>query len=434
MIEESTLGIAAERPAHVWGAATGYTIEDIAWIAMQFDLPEPITVDHFPGKGNINLHTYEVLAGDGQYLLQKVNSDVFTMPHRVMNGMIASIEAQTEARDAGKCDSIWQPIRLIPTREGKPYLDLSDETGLSVWRLMVRIPTCVSYKSLSEVPNRSEQLAIAEEIGRGIAIYSDLTSSIDPTTIDGSLPGYRDTALYYGQFHSVMERNRSLDEARKHLPADPIVRGSTEQHFLLALTDEAHETRIHDPELAPFIELVKDREPFAMGLWTALEEGRIRHTLIHGDTKIENFLFDADTGKVKALVDLDTIMPFTWLADWGDLQRSMVNVAGEKERDLSKVVVDRDVYEAVAKGFLQATTEVTDHEVGMMVSAVQAITLELGLRFLTDYLRGDTYFQLADGDPADLNKVRAMVQLTLYRRLADFAEEAEVRIRKYRTF
>jgi len=191
--------------------------------------------------------------------------------------------------------------------------------------------------------------------------------------------------------------------------------------------------RKSDPELAPIIELVEEREPFAMGLWAAIEDGRIRHTLIHGDTKIENFLFCSETGRVKALVDLDTIMPFTWLADWGDLQRSMVNVAGEKERDHSKVIVDREVYESVAKGFLQAATEVTDHEVSMMVFAVQAITLELGLRFLTDYLRGDTYFRLGEGDPADLNKVRAIVQLTLYRRLVEFGPEAEERLRAFRT-
>jgi len=169
-----------------------------------------------------------------------------------------------------------------------------------------------------------------------------------------------------------------------------------------------------------------------MGLWSALEAKEIRHTLIHGDTKIENFLFCADTGRVKALVDLDTIMPFTWLADWGDLQRSMVNVAGEKETDFSKVMVNRDVYESVAKGFLESAQEITGNEVALMVPAVQAITLELGLRFLTDYLKGDTYFQLAPGDPADLNKTRAIVQLTLYQRLAEFGPEAEERLAKYR--
>jgi hypothetical protein len=90
------------------------------------------------------------------------------------------------------------------------------------------------------------------------------------------------------------------------------------------------------------------------------------------------------------------------------------------------------VYEAVARGFLSTAEEVTDEEVSMMVSAVQAITLELGLRFLTDYLKGDTYFRLGEGDPADLNKVRAMVQLTLYRRLVEFGPEAEAKLKSFR--
>jgi len=201
---------------------------------------------------------------------------------------------------------------------------------------------------------------------------------------------------------------------------------------LVELSDDQYADRRDDPELKPFIDLVEEREPFAMGLWAAIEDGRIRHTLIHGDTKIENFLFCADTGSVKSLVDLDTIMPFTWLADYGDLQRSMVNVAGEKERDHTKVKVDREVYESVAKGFLTSAQEVTDDEVSMMVFAVQAITLELGLRFLTDYLRGDTYFRLTEKDPVDLNKVRAIVQLTLYRRLVEFGPEAEQRIKAFR--
>ena len=90
-----------------------------------------------------------------------------------------------------------------------------------------------------------------------------------------------------------------------------------------------------------------------------MESGRIRRLAIHGDTKLDNFLFSTRTGRVKALVDLDTIMPHTWLADWGDMVRSLVNVAGEKERDLSRVRVDMDVYRAVARGFLATAREVT---------------------------------------------------------------------------
>jgi hypothetical protein len=326
----------------------------------------------------------------------------------------------------------WVPIELVKTKSGKEFLDLTDEHGWSVWRLMVRISESRSYKSLSEVEGREAQLRLAEEVGRGLAIYSDLTSSINPAGVDGSLPGYRDTGLYYRQFHSVFAGNRSMGDAAALLPDDPILRTSTGQHFLVGCSEDVYESRKNDPELAPYLELLKEQEPFAMGLWTAIAQGRIRHTLIHGDTKIENFLFDTQTNRVKSLVDLDTIMAFTWLADWGDMLRSMVNVAGEKETDLSRVVVDTDVYKAVAKGFLTAASEITDQEVSFMVSAVQIIALELGLRFLTDYLKGDTYFQLGDSDAPDLNKTRAMVQLTLYRRLVEFGPEAEAHIRSLR--
>jgi hypothetical protein len=116
-------------------------------------------------------------------------------------------------------------------------------------------------------------------------------------------------------------------------------------------------------------------------------------------------------------------MPHTWLADWGDMVRSLVNVAGEKERDLSRVQVDMDVYRAVARGFLSTAREVTPAEVELMADAPQIIALELGLRFLTDYLRGDSYFRLGQADPPDLNRVRAMAQLTLFRRLRERADD-----------
>ena len=155
-----------------------------------------------------------------------------------------------------------------------------------------------------------------------------------------------------------------------------------------------------------------------------MEAGTIRRVAIHGDTKLENFLFDAETSLVKSLVDLDTIMPHTWLCDWGDMLRSLVNVAGEKETNLDAVRVDAAIYDAVARGFLEIAQEVTPAEVARMVDAVEVITLELGVRFLTDYLRGDSYFKLSPADPPDLNKQRALVQLTLFERLRDHGDAA----------
>jgi len=159
---------------------------------------------------------------------------------------------------------------------------------------------------------------------------------------------------------------------------------------------------------------------------TLLEDmrlGRIRTVAIHGDTKLDNFLFSTRTGRAKALVDLDTIMPHTWLVDWGDMVRSLANVAGEKEPNLDRVRVDLDIYQAVARGFLRSARNVRPEEIERMVAAVQIIALELGTRFLADYLRGDTYFKLGPADPPDLNKTRAMVQLTLFQRLVEAADK-----------
>lgn len=425
MLRDSASLSLEPKPAHINGGCLDYTIEDIEWVASRFDVSGPILVSPFPGRGNINIHTFEVTAGARRYLLQKVNSNVFTLPYRVMKSMALSIEAQRERLEACGVLGQWEPIELVRTRDGSAFLDLTDEHGWSVWRMMVRIDDVRCFKCLAEVGGRSQQLHAVEQVGRGLAIYSDLTSTIEPSAVDGSLPGYRDTGLYYRQFYSVLKGNRTLADAVDLLPDDPILRASTQKHFVVALEEEERLARLRDPELLPYLILLREREAFAMSLWLALGQGRIRHTLIHGDTKIENFLFCAKTGLVKSLVDLDTIMGFTWLADWGDMVRSLCNVAGERERNLDRVVVDTEVYLAAARGFLGQSREVREQEVRLMCEAAQVITLELGLRFLTDYLRGDTYFQLGPGDPPDLNKVRALVQLTLYQRLVELGPAFE---------
>jgi hypothetical protein len=110
-------------------------------------------------------------------------------------------------------------------------------------------------------------------------------------------------------------------------------------------------------------------------------------------------------------------MPHTWLVDYGDMVRSLCNVAGEKEARTERIQVDAAIYRAVARGFLRSARNVTARELDLMVDAVSIITLELGMRFLTDYLRGDSYFRLGPADPPDLNKVRGIAQLTLFERL-----------------
>lgn len=381
-------------------------------VASLFNISEPFSVEPFEGRGNINLDTLLVSAGNPPtaYLLQKVNDRVFPMTDRVMQGMMASIEAQSHAK-ASRTDFRWEVPTLVETRDGQPYLQHATGT----WRLMRYIEGTVAYKSLSEL-SEERRFEAAFEVGRGLAIYTELTSEIKPDQLRSALPGYRNTKIYFDQLNSALAGHRE-GASNPCLPDEPEVRVACESHFYTPLSETEWNARRNDPELQPFIEMALENRELGMSIFTARLSGEVRTTAIHGDTKIENFLFDARSGEVLALVDLDTIMPYTWLADWGDMVRSLVNVAGEKERDLSSVQVDQSVYGAVSEGFQSVATSFPEGERALMPRAVEVIALELGVRFLGDYLRGDTYFRLGPSDPPDLNKTRAMVQLTLFERL-----------------
>lgn len=425
--------LGADGGTRVTGSQRTFTSDDIRWVAQQFRLSDVADVAPFDGCGNINLHTFRVVDAEGRHhLLQRINTDVFRQPFRVMASMVDWIEAQHAALAGAHAESGWEPITLVPTHDGDLWLDLSDQTGYSVWRMMVLIENAVSYKSLSDVGDRARSLELAEELGRGLALTADLAAGVNTANLASSLPGYRDTAGYFAQFHSVLSGHRSLDRV-VDLPLNAEVLDSTAHLYLLALDDDEAQSRAHDPELQPFIQLARQNSAYAVTLQARANESSIRKVAIHGDTKIENFLFCRQTGRVRSLVDLDTIMPYTWLADWGDMLRSLVNVAGEKEGDLEKVQVDCDVYEAVARGFLQTERGALAEEIDLMHDAIKIITLELGVRFLTDYLRGDNYFMLADGDPGDLNKTRAMVQLTLFQRLQEQDDWARAMLARLRT-
>jgi hypothetical protein len=398
-------------------------------VASRFSLQGPIEAHDFPDKGNINRHTYAVETFGGgahrQYLLQQINQQVFNQPRAVMAAMIACIEAQQRNLAAGLLQpgELWEPVTLVATRDGRPYLEVNDRRGSGCWRLMVRIAEARTYKSLGEIADPARRLMTAEQAGVGLALFGTLTAGIDLAGLRSPLPGYRDTRLYYDQLLSVLAGHRTLEEAEPYLPRDPEVRASTEQHFLVHLPPDEYRARLEHPEVRPFVELMREHEGLALSLVREMASGGIRQAAIHGDTKLENFLFDTSTGQVKALIDLDTIMPHTWLSDWGDMVRSLCNVAGEKEANRDRIQVDAAIYQAVARGFLRSARNVTARELELMVDAVQVIALELGMRFLTDYLRGDSYFRLGAADPPDLNKIRGLAQLTLFQRLRAAAAE-----------
>jgi hypothetical protein len=335
--------------------------------------------------------------------------------------MITCIQAQRKALSEGICrNEDWETVQLVPTTGGEDFLDLSGEC----WRMMIRIPDTQTYRSLRQIADAETRLHVAEEAGKGLALFGNLTAAMDATAVSAPLPGYRDTALYYSQLAAVLAECRSASEADFFMPSDPVLRSSALQHFLIHIDPNEYRQRLDAPQVRSCIETALAERFFGLTLTRKLASGELRKTIIHGDTKLDNFLFSTRDGKVRALVDLDTVMPHTWLSDWGDMARSLVNIAGEREPDLDRIAVDLDVFAALSRGFLGATRAAAPEEIALMTEAPQIMALELGTRFLADYLRGDSYFRPAPGDPPDLNRIRAMVQFRLFNRLREQADSA----------
>jgi N-acetylhexosamine 1-kinase len=412
------------------------TLEKARSIASLFELPGRFEIFDFARKGNINQDTYLIKAGlpgnCAEYILQLLNPRIFRQPRAVMNSMIACIQAQNKALSEGALRSgeEWETIQLVPTKAGNAYLEEEVEEGIRCWRMMVRIHNTYVYKSLSEIPDPNARSHVAEEAGRGLALFGILTAGMDAARVTSSLPGYRDTSLYYDQLASVLEGNRTLRCASSHLPSDPEARQGTERHYLVHLSPQEYRRRMDDAPLGRCIAQALDQKPLALTLVRGLKTGELKKAVIHGDTKLDNFLFSSSTGKVRAMVDLDTIMPHTWLTDWGDMVRSLVNAAGEREKDLEKIAVDLGVFKAIARGFLDSARNIALQEIELMADAAQIMALELGVRFLADYLRGDSYFRLSDSDPRDLNKTRALVQFCVFENLRKQAASMKLYIRE----
>jgi hypothetical protein len=415
---------------------TAIPMKQVRSIARRFDLPEPFEISDFPWKGNVNYSTYLVTAGPPgsrfEYLLQNLNADVFAYPGAVMDTMTACLRAQEKAISEGvlQKNEEWEPIRLIPTKKGADYLKTEDSEIPQYWRLMSRIRRARSYKSLNAIPDSGKRLIVAEEAGRGLALFGVLTAGMNPADIRLPLPGYRNTALYFDQLDSILEGNRTMKQASARMPSDPLLRQSTERFFLVQLPPEDFRCRIRERQVQEMVTLVLEQRSFCMKLQNKLASGDLKTAVVHGDTKLDNFLFSTRTGKVKSLIDLDTVMPHTWLSDWGDTARSLANVSGERERNPDDIGIDMDVFKAVARGYIGSAPQIPRTEVELMVDAARIMALELGVRFLADYLRGDTYFRPGAGDPAGLNRTRATVQLSVFRCLGDRAAEAEQSIIK----
>lgn len=285
-----------------------------------------------------------------RYILQSINRSVFKDPHAVMD----NVEAVTRHINSRvlrlKKDLGGQTLNLFPARSGGSWIE--DASG-SVWRCYNFIEGCVTY----DVVENTRQ---AYQAARAFGSFQDLVSDLEPASIHETIP----------DFHHTRKRFDRLMEAAA---ADAHGRlGSVREEF----------------------DFIRRREPLVSRLLDLAASGDIPTRVTHNDTKINNVMIDADSDEAVCVIDLDTVMPGLALYDFGDLVRSATSPAAEDEKDLSKVEMRMPMFEALVEGYLDAAGAfLCPAEISELTTSGKLMTLEVGIRFLTDFLDGDVYFK-----------------------------------------
>ena len=324
------------------------SFEEIKAIAARFELTGEI-VSFLPiEEGNIN-GTFKITAADGtEYLLQNINTVVFKNTEILMHNVeaVCAFLAKKLEGDPSGMISLY----CFPCHNGKKYF--TDETG-RVWRVYNYVGDSVCYSILS-----SPELFY--KTGRAFGTFQNLLADFPIGELGDTIPDFHNTAKRYETF-------------LKSVSAD--VKGRL-------------------ASCLPEVEFVKARAADTHVLTDLLAAGKLPLRVTHNDTKINNILFDAATLEPKCVVDLDTVMPGLSLYDFGDAIRSGAATAAEDETDLSKMSMSLELYEAYTRGYLSTAGEsLTPLEIEYLPFSAKLLSLECGIRFLTDYLDGDVYFK-----------------------------------------
>lgn len=310
----------------------------------------PISCEPY-GSGHIN-DTFRLVCEGRTYILQRMNTSIFRDPVSLMGnveGVTTYLRGEV-IKHGGDPDR--ETLNLVKSRDGRPYY--IDPAG-GFWRMYFFIDNATCY-NLVEKPEDFYQS------GRAFGHFQRLLAGYPARELAETIPGFHDTPRRFMAFKKAVEKDicgRAKD-----------------------VKDE--------------IQFVLDRE-CDMGLaMDMLSKGELPLRVTHNDTKLNNIMIDNETGQAICIIDLDTVMPGLSIFDFGDSIRFGANTAKEDETDLSKVSLSLSLFEIYTKGFLEGCAgSLTEAEVKMLPQGARLMTLECGMRFLTDYLEGDTYFKTA---------------------------------------
>ena len=337
---------------------------DVRALAGEFQLPGNFLHAEPFGSGHIN-DTYRCTLEAGgarrRYILQRLNGAVFQNPAAVMEN-IRRVTAHLDEKMSGAPDAARRVLTLVPARSGKSFH--SDADG-NWWRAF---PFIERTRAVDVVESPAQAFAAAQAFGQFQKLLADLP-----------VPRLHETIP---DFHHTPKRFVAFEEA--------------------VATDTFNRAASAKPE----IEFARRHQ----ALCRVLLDARLPERVTHNDTKLNNVLLDEATGEGVCVIDLDTVMPGLALYDFGDMVRALTNPAVEGERDLAKVEMQFPVFAALLRGYLAAADFLTPAEKILLPVSGQLIAFELGLRFLTDFLAGDTYFKVTHAGE-NLDRCRAQFKL-----------------------
>lgn len=328
------------------------------------------------GNGHIN-DTYYVK--NSEYILQKINTKIFLNPDELMENVVNVTEFLREKIKAAGGNPDRETLTVIKTVDGKNFYR---DTDGSCYRAYIFIKDTITIENDRTVEDMYNA-------GKGFGKFACMLS-------DFPVEKLYDTIV---DFHNTPKRVEAL---KKAVAEDKAGRADSIQ----AEIDFA----------------LKNAE-FADVVVKGMADGSIPLRVTHNDTKINNILFDAETKEATAVIDLDTVMPGSMLYDFGDALRIGASTGAEDETDLSKVSFDLEIFKRFTEGYLEESGDsLTEREIELLGFSAKLLTYECGIRFLTDYLNGDTYFKI---HREHHNLDRARNQFKLVEDIA--AKEAEMK-------
>ncbi len=340
------------------------------------------------GSGHINdtyCVTYNQSGTSVKYLFQRVNHNLFKDVPGLMSNVSRICEhMQTVLKKKGCTDASRRSLSLIKTRAGLNFL----EHQQNYWRIYLFIEDATGYDI---VENENQAYEAAKAFGEFQKCLVELPGDRLVETIP--------------DFHNSRKRFKALETAL------------------------ADDTQDRAKACMPEIEWALENKGLADALLDLFEKGLIPERVTHNDTKLNNVLINNQSQKAICVIDLDTLMPGLALYDFGDLVRTSTSPAAEDEKDLNKVKMQIHFFEALIKGYLESAGGfLNEHEINNLPIAGMTITYTIGLRFLTDFLQGDTYFKTSH---ANHNLERCRTQFKLVQSMQEQIQEMQHCVKKF---